>query len=977
MNFYEFLKTVSSQFHCVFIFGGKPLRLNLQFYLDFSLLKIPVSNCSYLIHSSPQFLSVIFERAMTTLDTPHKDPRRLSFSSHPRSSFGHLLQSPYTPRSLRPSTSRLSGTPQPNSQPHSFSGAIEPSEEAEAFAAGGLQSDLREIVLSSVSVVRTAQQHRSSEDVGLDFVAQIAQGLSSQRARSDSLYTAPSIRPSTRRQISVLRTFIQLELDTWDIISTAWNVLNLTSSDLLTRRLQLSLSDEHLLTSVQGVSKLQHAISWLERKAADELKRAGGSLVNPLEDPAYRWAYTTSRLGDKTVSVDFPLLSDEDPLDDIERKAETRLAREVFRLIRAGMLEDAEQVCRDAGQSWRAAAISGGKGAASLSANGVRNVARRVWRKAAAAIASSNSSAIPKHERAVCALFAGVPEPLLAVCLTYDDQLWARLCILYDKITEASLSGSHGVTADDDAILLAFRECKFSSEGVTAVHPEVLIAIRRLQGYLALGPSISKEHQRLLFECLASLAKLAADHNTEWACRLAAQISLFFKFFGCLAHCDLQDPVLRNFDATIQTYVGFVISNDDTRDDLFFHHSLEDRRIICHVAASLLAEMQDMSGTIATFSGLLHAALRADLLQEAAEARRAKVEKQSVEVQRSLCLDAAIDYFRQDTARDLLLETVDKVWRENFEFTVDEKRAMTFSKRSVGEPSLERVVDKDDMVIRAIEFLMFYGCPNYDEALRRTVCAIRRFFLLQKRETARRLVTWLPQDVLHEVSESKAGFLREFYYWGSYFYAVTAFNEWNTYTKGNKPPAIPESVRQAALAEPANFEARHKFQAYSQNLFAFEKHCEEKRSTAERELMTALLSTTQENKDSWMSQVDNPIPKDGVSASHPGSEQRLTELNEVKRCVIPEMLSMLHCLLEKGGKYEDAAGLAVLVAGEDYSLHRHFGAAEMKSFLKRVAGSAVKMAQGEIQRGAQAPYIGCFFEDFDTPRERPRVKFAE
>lgn len=911
---------------------------------------------------------------MTTLDTPSKDPRRLSFGSHPRSSFGRAHQSPYTPRSNRPSVSRLSGAS--SLQSHATPGAVEPSEEAENFVAGGLRSELRGVSSRAVSVARAAFSSHDAQTVALNYVAQISQELDNLHALSLSLGAAPSIRPSTRNQISILRSHLQLEVDSWAILTAAWNIHQPVASDLITRRLQLPIADIHELSAVPGVSKLQHAIAWLERKAAAALTQAGGPSVNPLDDPAYRWAYTVSRLGGKSVPADYPLLTDEDPLDDIERKAETRLAREVFRLVRAGMLTEAEQVCRDAGQAWRAAALAGGKAATALSATGTAGVARTVWRKAAAAIASSTKVTIPAHERAVCALLSGMLEPVLAVCPTYEDQLWARLCVAYDGVINDKLSKSQGCGIEDDAFLQIFRECEFSAEGVASVDPEVLVVFHRVQSYLVLGPNMSPTHLSALMQCLVALAKVAVDHGAEWACRLAAQICLFLKYDECLSQCDSQDVEIAHFDLVMQLYVQLVIrSGHGAEDDLFDRQDMEERASMCAIAASYLSEMSDMSTAISVYSGLLHSALRGDLMQEMVESRRAKVTTSSVEERRVLCLDEAMHCFEQQVAKQLLIAAVDDVWQEHFDYAEGGSGVGVSSEGGVGNEFAERKVGKDELVIRSIEFLMFSRCPNYDVALERTVTAIRRFFLLQKRETARKLTVWFPEDIVAEVSaETCGGFLRELQCWKEYFEAVSCFDEWYNFKMGNQPPAVPDSVRRAALAEPVQREAREKLEVYKQCMAEYVSGCEQRRSEAETSLYRALV-TARDKCVPWMSDVRNYINTDGVMQVSE-NESRESELSEVKRCAIPEMVSLLHTLFDKSEMHKEATELAILVAGGDEGMFKHFGGSAMKAFLKRVAESAVKMADEAVNNGARCPYVGTFFEDFDTPRERPKVSFG-
>lgn len=47
------------------------------------------------------------------------------------------------------------------------------------------------------------------------------------------------------------------------------------------------------------------------------------------------------------------------PLADLDKEDETRLLLNVFANIRAGKLEEAQRLCKESGQAWRAASLEG------------------------------------------------------------------------------------------------------------------------------------------------------------------------------------------------------------------------------------------------------------------------------------------------------------------------------------------------------------------------------------------------------------------------------------------------------------------------------------------------------------------------------------------------------------------------------------------------------------------------------------------
>lgn len=908
------------------------------------------------------------------LRTPRQDARRLTFSPKPPpSNFSNPMQSPYTPfASRRSPPTRQPATPGDNIHPVATP-TPEPSEEAETFVSGGLQNELRAISLRAVSVARQSVDSRMLQEVGSNFVTQIVTELAQQFHRASSLHAAPTIRPATRRHLTSLKLHLQIELHTWTLLQSAWMHPLPRPTDSVTTRLKLSQRDTHKISNIPGVSKLQVAIKWLETNAAASLKASGGPMVNPLDDPAYRWLYTASKFNDQPVSMDFPLRKDE-PLDEIERKAEARLAREVFRLVRAGDFPAAQRVCRMAGQPWRAAVLSGGGGASSMSANGRTGSARRTFRTAARALALSKDVSVMPHERAVAGLLAGVLDPVLAVCSTYEDELWARLTNLLDRTVEDALAAVDTIAVGDDILLQTFRECKFAGEGVDGLSSDVLLALRKVLAYLSLGGDLDHVHFIQFLDCLAVLAKCAVEHNVEWACRLAAEVCLFLKYTGCIFLIDGQadaDRVRRMalFDEVILCYVAYVVHSDTEGDEkAFTRRSFQDRVGVCAIAANYLCEVDDVRRAVNLYSELMYAALRGDLRQEVVEARRAKVAPQTVEERRVLCLQEAGYCFSSDMLSELTDYTVTEVWRRHFDpGEVDSMGQRRESGRLVGgddhgEP------ENHEIIVRSIEFLTFGGFPNFEKALLRTNAAVRSYFLMQKREVARRLITWFPSEVLEQLAEKNEclGNIREFGCWQIYFKAVSCHNDWYMFKTGNRPNAIPDSVRQAALAQPVQKEAKQKLHLYNNQLREYEKNCDELRNVAVRNLHDALLCV----EGGWMNENMLDVDIDDI---------RRQELQAVRQCGIPQLVSLLHHVFQKSGMVAEAVDVASIVAREEFKLYESFRPAEMKSLLKKIAASAAVMAQECVTlNDGTHPFRDTFFEDFNVVvRESARVTFAE
>lgn len=817
------------------------------------------------------------------------------------------------------------------------------------------------MALEALLVAKNAKPTHEASVLSLSYAAQIIATLSALYEKADALLKAHTIRPATRRVVSVLKSQVHLELDTWKLLKSTWTVPHVRASDSISLRLQLSPSHALKLSAVSGISKAQHALAWLETSANTMLEEAGGPQLNPLDDPAYRWQYTAEKNGGVPISIDQPLREEHDPLDEVERKAESRIARETFRLLRAGRLAEAENVCRKAGQPWRAAMLGGGKRASALSANGESGAARRVLRKAASAIASCEKAVVPRHERAVCALLAGSLPPLLTVCQTYEDQLWARLSVLLDSAAEMMLDNSlSNDDIDDGVILHTFRESKFASEGMVGVPPDVLQSVRRVQAYLTLGPSISVEHLGELMSTLQGMAEQGVSQKSEWACRLAAQLCMFLKLSLVKDSILSNDGYLECFDNIIQTFVEHIVKRDiEFVDDAFRRPSMEDRKLMCMTSANFLSELHELDRSVTGLSAMLQIALRSDLRQELVEARRAKVPALKIEERRGMCLETIGTCFEVEAFEKISLTAVDGVWGQHFD--------MFPAEESVGSMSNEGTVDqdepsKDDMVIRAIEFLIYPLCPNYIEALAHSNRAARRFFLLGKRDTARRVISWFPKQILGSVPlEFAKGYVKEFQYWENYFRAISDYNEWHVFKSSKKPIPIPDSVRRAAMAQPVQKDARNQLQAYNAFLRVYERECEELMTSAVHGLYECLFG----EQTWWMMDVelDEKLQDDGFFKSETVQE-RVDEIKAVRKYAIPQMITLLHSVYHKSGKYGKAVELANEVARSDRSLFANFSSVQLRAFLKQIGESAVRLANHDVAfNDTPRPYEGTFFEE--------------
>ncbi|KAI0565805.1 Nuclear pore protein 84 / 107 [Gracilaria domingensis] len=907
---------------------------------------------------------------MAAITPASYEPRRLTFTVTPRGLQDPLarpLPSPYTPSSRRRSGS-LSGSGAQHSE-YPENGGINTTrdfskaEEAERYVSGDLTTFMRGLAIDTVSAFHKSSAIVSQVESATQFVSQIINGLQEQLHISDELAKATSLRAASRLALQRHRAQLRLEYNAWNLLLASWRNEDVRSDDLCTRRLALSVIDDAHLSTIPGYTKLQRIAEWLERLADSALEREGGVKLKPLDDPAYRWEYTASRVADnEPVSMDFPI-QNENKLDNVERKAEARLSQEVFKLVRAGRLSEAEEICRHVNQPWRAAVLGGGKRASLLAANGVKGQARRIWRKAATAIARSRDVAILPHERAVCAALCGVLEPLLAVAETYEDEAWARISVLLDGLTDRALVGGPNgdCKVDDSTILQSFAECQNSGKGSDGISSQLLKGIRNLQAFMALGPEIGKSHLCELFDNLGKVAELALSQEAEWLSRFVAQLCLFFKFSGRLDEVDPNSDLFDNFDTAVQSYAKLVINLALRKEEKAFEQRtvLRPRPLVYAAASYFLAELKSPERTIESYVILLAASLRHDFRQEKIEAGDKQISGAEFDDRRTLCLASAGQCFRTEVLQRLVVCAVDVIWKE----TLPSNRL----DRSISDfPWKGEISEDDQLVVRAIRFLTFPAFTNVVEALRRVTRSARSFFLAGKRKSAKYAIDWFPRDILQHLREELCKeALQEYKSWIAYHDALEMYHQWNVFHSSSRPMPLPDHVIQAAKAPPGNVNyteqssAKVMLQDYEQSVSDFETVCAKKRKAAVETLKSALLF-----EGGWMQDLRD---QNSMQNEDEAEGDRQAELKMVRSFAVPQLVMLLHQVLHESGLYSEAMELANIVAAEEFKLYDSFGPAETRAFLGKVAGSAVAVADQTIRaQSLKRPYEGTFFEELPS-----------
>ncbi len=905
-----------------------------------------------------------------------RDVRRLPFSQRDSDGTSRryslrqsvLPPSPYTPFSGRRSGTLPPGTPQvepnnpfgeSNMTPRSNYNPSAPTPghfSADEFVRSKLDSNIRE---TTVNLLSTLSSRVKDEDKPKFLLDGIRDELRKQTKVAESFLNDRSAHPHIRRELENALVALRSELASWDLVDALWRSTDYRTRDLTSGRLALDRLDQTIIDKTPGVEKCHRIAGWLESLAGDELDRAGGPRLKPLDDPAYRCAYTAQAKGVQAISMDYSI-QDGIKLDETELKADERICRELFKLLRAGRISEAESICRAVGQPWRAAILAGGKNCSALAADGKKGGARRVWRKAVAKRAQSGQK-LPVHERALYGVLAGVKEPALAVSTDYESRAWVHFITAIDNTCEkALLSTTDGSGISDEAVIQMFDECDGAGDGHPSVPAEVLGGVRKVRAYLALGRDMSAHHAVELLSALGNLAHDGLRYNLEWVCRLVSNMALYLKLDNLAAVAVEDQGAMDNFESAMSAYARLVINKEREEEERAerTNQIREVRPLVSELAAWQLSELENNTYIVREYSVLLYNALRNDLRHERAERKRVGTPLREISERRERCLEKAGACFDRETLDKLVIHVVDYVW----------DRCMYDSGHSIGDGLVDEVTEEDELIIRSIDLLMFPSFPNHEQATIRATVAARRFFLQGKHTAAKSLIEWFPKD---EIEDEPLSIMptRELDAWREYMNAKIAFHRWQDYYFGHQPAALPDAIRLAASAEKGSYSyevqaaATVQLEKHEEEVRLFARTAEQLRDVAKTQLQKALLFDS-----GWMRAVATEVEDIELELDEAGREvheQRRIEMRAVRRSAVPELVWLLHRVLHESGLYNEAVEVAVLVAGDACKLYECFGKAELKALLARVAESSILLADAVIKSGATSrPYRGLFFEEF-------------
>ncbi|XP_032202977.1 nuclear pore complex protein Nup107 isoform X4 [Mustela erminea] len=461
------------------------------------------------------------------------------------------------------------------------------------------------------------------------------------------------------------------------------------------------------------VRQSQLVVDWLESIAKDEI----GDFSDNIEFYAKSvyWENTLHTLKQRQLPSYIgsvrPLVTELDPdapirqkmpLDDLDREDEVRLLKYLFTLIRAGMTEEAQRLCKRCGQAWRAATLEGWKLYHDPNVNGGTelepvegNPYRIIWKISCWRMAEDEL--FNRYERAIYAALSGNLKQLLPVCDTWEDTVWAYFRVMVDSLVEQEIRTSVVNLDETEELPREYLEANWTLEKVF----EELQATDKKRVL-----EENQEHYHIVqkFLILGDIDDLMNEFN-KWLSksrnnlpghllRFMTHLVLFFHTLGLQIKEEVSIEILK-------TYIQLLINEKHTNLIAFY---------TCHLP-------QDLA--VAQYALFLEGVTEFE--------------------QRHHCLELAKE-------ADLDIAAITKTVVEN----IRKKDNGEFSHHDVAPALDTSTTEEDRLKIDVIDWLVFDPAQRA-EALKQGNAIMRKFLASKKHEAAKEVFVKIPQDSIAEI----------------------------------------------------------------------------------------------------------------------------------------------------------------------------------------------------------------------------------
>ncbi|CAK6980402.1 nuclear pore complex protein Nup107 [Scomber scombrus] len=646
------------------------------------------------------------------------------------------------------------------------------------------------------------------------------------------------------------------------------------------------------------IRQSQLVVDWLESIARDQVGVFSDNIEYYAKNVCWENTLHALKLRRKSsAGFSVPLVTELDPdaplrqqrpLADLDREDDARLLKNLFTLIRAGMTEEAQRLCKRCGQAWRAATLEGWKLYHDPNMTSVSrelqpvegNPQRGIWKACCWRMAEEEQ--LNRYERAIYASLSGNLKPLLAVCESWEDCVWAYFRVTVDSLVEKDLMSSGMAHQEVETLPREYLEANWTME-------KVFEELQASESKRVLEET--KEHYHIIqkFVILGDLDGLLEEFS-DWLAaskplpshllRFMSHLLLFFRSLGLALKEEVCVDVLK-------AYVSLLIRDQQTD-------------LVASYVSQLPAELA--TAQYATFLETVNQPeLRPRCLQ--------------------LATDAGLDVA---AITKLVVETVRE--RDDTEFTHHSQ-------------TLETGTTKDDQrKIDIIDWLLF-DPAHRAEALKQSNAIMRKFLALQKHDAAKAVFSKVPEDSMKEIYCQWAGVgqtapppaedensIREHLCIRAYLEAHEAFTDW--FSHSSSAPQKPAPAPEAKFTERVANEMREK--EYQTSLSSWSCRLDVLTEDVKERIYNVLLFVD----GGWM--VDNR------QDTEPDSE-RSHQMAALRSLCLPRLSFLLLSVLQNSSRHQEALRLADIISSDQHRLYQVFSKEELRRFLQKLRESSLAL----------------------------------
>uniref|UniRef100_A0A8K9Y1R4 Nuclear pore complex protein n=1 Tax=Oncorhynchus mykiss TaxID=8022 RepID=A0A8K9Y1R4_ONCMY len=701
-----------------------------------------------------------------------------------------------------------------------------------------------------------------------------------------------------------MRWLLQQEMVTWRLITSLYRLVSVCLS--VSRSVCLTAPGvsekvvmEQLFQRDAVVRQSQLVVDWLESIAKDEIGDFSDNIEYYAKSVYWENTLHALKLRRNTSSTGFnvPLVTELDPdapirqrrpLADLDREDDARLLKYLFTLLRAGMTDEAQRLCKRCGQAWRAATLEGwklyhdpninGGGAELLPVEG--NPQRCVWKVCCWRMADNEH--FSRYERAIYAVLSGNLKRLLPVCESWEDSVWAYFRVLVDSLVEQEVRSSGMGSEELEELPREYLEANWTLEKVF----EELLATESKKVL-----EETKEHYHII-QKLVILGDLDGllEEFSNWLTRSPA----------------LPPHLLRFMTHLVLFYrsLGMQLKEEVSVDVLKAYISLLMREKHVDLIAFYVSHLPPDLAT----------AQYALFLEEVTEAE-----------QRQRCLELARE-------AGLDVAAVTKMVVEN----IRERDTEEFAHHDL-TPALDTGTSAEDQrKIDVIDWLVFDPAQRA-EALKQSNAIMRKFLACKKHQAAKVVFGKVPEDSMREIYRQweelgldtplpaeDENAIREHLCVRAYLEAHEAFNEW--FHHMNSPPQKPSLPAQAKFTEKVAYEMKEneyqlEHDSWTGRLGALTEDVKER-------IYNVLLFVD----GGWMVDVREDTEED---------PERGHQMVLLRRLCLPMMSFLLQTVLQRTQRHQESLRLADIIASDQHRLYEVFSKDELRKFLQKMRESSL------------------------------------